>query len=208
MAKPRLVYVSQASELGTCYQLAELEALSAWCRAEQLLLMLDGARLGTALATSDVTLADLARLCDVFWIGGTKLGALMGEAIVVPNAEIAQDFAFHIKQRGGLLCKGRVLGVQFEALFQDGLYFALGEHANRMAKALAQGIQEAGYSLYAACDSNQIFAQLPNAVIEQLQTQFAFYVWEAITAETSVVRLVTSWATELAQVERFLRVMR
>ncbi len=142
MAKPRLVYISNATEAGTVYTKTELQGLSYVCKENGLLLLLDGARLGVALTAgiNDLTLDDVAELTDIFWIGGTKAGALIGEAIVVPNAQLADDFAFHIKQRGGLLAKGRLLGIQFVELFSDDLFYDLTRHANAMAQKLSAAI--------------------------------------------------------------------
>lgn len=210
MAKPRMVYISNASELGTLYNKAELQALSVLCRKKGLLLFMDGARLGAALTASknDLTLPDIMQWVDIFWIGGTKAGALFGEAIVIPDQRLSEDFAFHIKQRGALLAKGRVLGIQFAELFRDTLYFDLTRYANEMAEKLSAGIVAAGYSLLAETETNQVFPILPNALIERLQDQFSFYIWQPVDEHTSVVRLVTSWATEEAQVDRLLAEVR
>jgi len=211
MAKPRLVYVSNATETGTIYGKSELQAISDLCRQRSLLLFLDGARLGAALAAknNDLTLPDLPRLTDIFWIGGTKAGALLGEAIVIANPALADDFAFHVKQRGGLLAKGRVLGIQFQELFgESNLFFGLARHANAMAKKLAAGIIDAGHELAAATETNQVFAILPDALIESLQRDFAFYVWEKHDGQRSVVRLVTSWATKEAKVDALIAKIR
>lgn len=206
MARPRLVYVSNATEVGTLYTKAELRAISELCRERGLLFFLDGARLGAALSAdkNDVTLADIAEVTDMFWIGGTKVGALVGEAIVINNDALAADFAFHIKQRGALLAKGRLLGLQFRELFRSGLFFDLAGHANRMAKDLSIGIAEAGYQMATEAETNQIFPVLPNALIEELKEAFGFYVWEKIDDDHSVIRLVTSWATQEEQVKAFI----
>ena len=206
MAKPRLVYISNATEAGTVYCKAELEALSATCRANDLLLLLDGARLGAALSANinDLTLQDIAELTDIFWIGGTKAGALIGEAIVIPNERLADDFSFHVKQRGALLAKGRLLGLQFVELFTSNLFFELTRHANAMAQKLSDAITRGGYTLSALTQSNQIFPILPNAMIEALQEKFDFYVWEKVDDERSTVRLVTSWATDERQIDAFI----
>ena len=206
MAKPRLVYISNATETGTVYTKAELQLLSNVCKENNLLLLLDGARLGVALTadTNDLTLKDIAELTDIFWIGGTKAGALIGEAIVIPNAQVANDFAFHIKQRGGLLAKGRLLGLQFLALFSDGLFFDLTKHANVMAQKLSNGMTKFGYTLTAPTESNQIFINLPNKLIESLKKKYDFYIWEKIDDHHSVVRIVTSWATDEKQVDSFI----
>ena len=209
MAKPRLVYLSNATELGTVYTKAELTALSETCKANDLLLLLDGARLGTALSAdiNDLTLSDIAELTDIFWIGGTKAGALIGEAIVIPNAQLAEEFSFHIKQRGALLAKGRLLGLQFSQLFKNDLFFELTRHSNLMAQKLSDAITGAGYSLAAQTESNQIFPILPNAMIEALQSSFDFYVWEKSDDQRSVIRLVTSWATDEEQVDAFIEAL-
>ena len=206
MAKPRLVYISNATELGTIYSKAELAKIADLCKKRDLLLFLDGARLGAALAAAnnDLTLPDIAALTDIFWIGGTKVGALLGEAIVISNQSLATDFAFHIKQRGGLLAKGRVLGVQLLELFRSNLFFELSSHANQMAQLLSLGISEAGYKFAASTETNQVFPILPNTLIARLEEEFAFYVWEQITSDKSVVRLVTSWATDQKHVVSFL----
>jgi threonine aldolase len=206
MAKPRLVYISNATEFGTVYTRTELTGLRAVCDAHRLLLLVDGARLGAALSAprADVSLSDLVSLADAFWIGGTKAGALIGEAIVLPNAAIAEDFAYAVKQRGALLAKGRLLGLQFQTLFEDGLYFKLAAHANAMAQKLSHGIVRAGHSLAAQTQSNQVFPVLPNALIERLREQFAFYTWSESGDARAVIRLVTSWATDEARVDAFV----
>lgn len=207
MARPRLLYVSNATETGTIYTLAELREISVLAKQRGLLFFLDGARLGAALAShkNDATLADIASLVDLFWIGGTKVGALLGEAVVVCNPALAQDFAFHIKQRGGMLAKGRLLGIQFNALFgQSDLYTSNARHANAMASKLASGIAAKGYALSAEVETNQIFPVLPDSLIATLQAHFAFYVWSKASPGHSVIRLVTSWATDESQVDNLL----
>lgn len=207
MAKPRLLYISNATEAGTVYTLAELRAISSLARTRGLVLFLDGARLGAALASdkNDATLADIAALVDIFWIGGTKAGALLGEAIVVCNPVLTEDFAFHVKQRGALLAKGRLLGIQFQQLFGDNaLFFSLAKHANAMAAKLAAGITASGYALAANTETNLVFPIFPNAVVSALQQEFAFYVWAKADGEHSVIRLVTSWATDDDHVDSFL----
>jgi threonine aldolase len=203
MTRPKLVYISNATEVGTVYTKQEVTQLSKCCKSNSLLLMIDGARLGAAITSlkSDLSLSDIAELCDIFWSGGTKAGALIGEAIVIPNAKLADDFAFHIKQRGALLAKGRLLGIQFETLFSDKLFFKLSENANKAAQRLSNAFIDAGHKLAAATESNQIFPILPNTLISQLKEQFDFYVWEPLDNDRSVVRLVTSWATDDAQID-------
>ncbi|MGQ3215334.1 MAG: threonine aldolase family protein [Shinella sp.] len=205
MAKPRLVYLSNATEVGTLYTKKELEAISRLCKEHGLLLLLDGARLGAALSAqkNDLTLKDIAELTDIFWIGGTKVGALLAEAIVIPNPRLREDFQFQIKQRGGLLAKGRVLGLQFRELFRDGLYFDLARHANGMAQRLSSKIAHAGHRFAAETETNQLFPILPNALIEKLKEHFDFYIWEPHDESASVIRLVTSWATQDVHIEAF-----
>ena len=206
MTRPRMVYISNATETGTVYTKVELQALSKTCKENGLLLLLDGARLAAALTANinDLTLKDIAELADVFWLGGTKVGALIGEAVIIPNHELAVDFDFHIKQRGALLAKGRLLGLQFVELFKNDLLFDLAKSANDLAQTLANAVLDNGYHLAATTESNQVFPILPNAVIERLQEKFEFYVWEKVDEENSVVRLVTSWATDESQVQLFI----
>ncbi|HBG69998.1 MAG: threonine aldolase [Bacteroidetes bacterium GWF2_43_63] len=206
MVKPRLVYISQSTELGTVYKLPEMEALSAFCKKNNLLLYADGARMGAALTSpaADFTLADMARLFDAFYIGGTKNGALLGEAIVLLNRDLKRDFLFHLKQRGALLSKGRLAGTQFAALFNDDLFFDLARHANRMALKMAAAIESQGFPFFAQPESNQIFPILPMSLIEKLSKEFGFYIWRKTDAEHAIIRLVTSWATPESEVERFI----
>lgn len=198
MVQPKMVYISNSTELGTVYSKTELEALSTLCRRHNLLLFLDGARLGAALTSSDndLSAADVARLVDVFYFGGTKNGALLGEALVICRDELKEDFRFLIKQRGALLAKGFVMGLQFEALFQDDLFFRLARHANEQAAIIAKAMTKLGYSFYAPPQTNQLFPILPNSLLEGLAKQFVFSVQERIDEESSAIRLVTSWATD------------
>lgn len=206
MTRPAMVYLSNATESGTIYSIEELSAISRFCKEHGLLLMLDGARLGAALTakTNDLDFPTINRLVDVFWIGGTKAGALIGEAIVIPNRDLARDFAFHIKQKGALLAKGRLLGLQFVGLFRDELFFSLSQRANQLAEKISDGIVRSGYALSVVTESNQVFPVLPNSLVESLQTDFGFYPWESRDDGTSVIRLVTSWATEEEQVDRLI----
>lgn len=209
MVKPKLVYLSNATELGTLYSKQELTAISEFCRENNLFLFLDGARLATALTAekNDLSLQDIAQLTDLFSLGATKNGALIGEAIIINNPALAEDFAFNVKQRGGMLSKGRLLGIQFVELFKDNLYFELAEHANKMAKKLSAGLQSHGLQLEADTETNQIFAVLPDALITRLQEKFDFYVWSRKTADSSVVRLVTGWATPEEKVDEFIALL-
>jgi threonine aldolase len=206
MTKPKVVFISQASELGSIYSKAELESLYAFCQKNDLYLYLDGARIGSALTAkeSDLDLADIAKLTDMFYIGGTKNGALLGEAIVINHAGLQSQFRWHMKQRGALLAKGRVIGAQFLELFTDGLYFDLARHANRLAALLANRLEEMGFSFLLPPQSNQIFPILPNALISQLQKDYGFYVWGDFDGASSSIRLVTSWATQEQAVDEFL----
>lgn len=210
MVKPRVVFISHSTEVGTVYRRSELEAIAATCRENGLYLYLDGARLGSGLTSpqSDLTLPDLARLTDAFYIGGTKNGALFGEAIVINNPRLQTDFRYHLKQRGALLAKGRFLGIQFLALFKDNLYFDLARHANRLAAKLADGLAEQGFRFLTPPASNQIFPILPDPLIVKLQKQYGFYTWARVDAAHSAVRLVTSWATLEEKVDEFLETVR
>ncbi len=206
MTRPRLVYLSNATESGTIYSFEELSLISKLCKDRDLLLMLDGARLGAALTadSNDLSLQSITQLVDVFWIGGTKAGALIGEAIVIPNHLLAKDFAFHIKQKGALLAKGRLLGQQFACLFRDELFFTLSKQANQLAGKISEGVVRNGYSLAVATESNQVFPVLPNGLVESLQESFGFYIWESRQNGDAVLRLVTSWATDECQVDRLI----
>jgi threonine aldolase len=210
MVLPRAVYISQSTELGTVYTKAELEALSGKCKEHGLYLFVDGARLGAALASDacDVDPETLAKLVDVFYIGGTKNGALIGEAIVIVNPVLQDHFRYNLRQRGGLLAKGRAVSIQFLELFRDDLYFDIARHANAMAKQLAAGIRECGYQTFVDAPTNQVFPIFPNPVIEQLQPSYGFHVWEKFDEQSSVVRLVTSWATEANAVSEFLATLK
>jgi threonine aldolase len=208
MVKPRLVKISNSTEIGSVYSLEELESLSRFCRERKLLLYADGARLASALAASGVALADMRRLTDAFYIGGTKNGALLGEALVIGSDALKEDFRYFIKQKGGLLAKGRVLGVQFETLFRDDLLFGLARHANAMARKIAAALEAAGYGFLTDSPSNQIFPILPDTLIEKLQRNWAFYVWQKMDEGRSAIRLVTSWATKEEAVDKFIQEIR
>ena len=196
MVAPGLLYITQATEYGTVYSLAELEALSAVCRRHQIPLYLDGARLGYALASdrADFTLADIARLCDVFYIGGTKEGALFGEAVVAADPTRLPHFFPLVKQHGALLAKGRLLGVQFGALFTDGLYTRISRHAVLLAQELRNVFVEHGYRVALDSPTNQQFFILPNAVMDRLLPDVSFELWGPRGETETTVRFVTSWA--------------
>lgn len=206
MVLPRLVYISDTTETGTIYTKAELTALRTCCDRHGLFLFLDGARLGAALTAegNDLTLPDLAALADAFYIGGTKNGALFGEALVMnaPN----EHFRWHMKQRGAMLAKGRLLGVQFQALLEDGLYFDLARHANEMALRLRDGISALGYPFPVPSPSNQQFPVLPNSVVEALQSKgYEFETDHAADAAHTCVRFVTSWTTPESAIDALLK---
>lgn len=206
MVKPKLVYISNPTEIGTIYIKSELEALSKFCRANKLYLYVDGARLGSALCSNenDMDISDLGQLTDAFYIGGTKNGALIGEALVICNDSLKEDFRFHMKQKGALLAKGRLIGIQFLELFKDDLYFDLARHANKMADFLKSEFIKLGYSFLTESPSNQIFPILPNELIKKLEAKYSFYIWSKVDDENSSIRLVTSWATREAAVLEFV----
>ena len=208
--QPKLVYISHPTELGTLYTLQELTDLSRTCRAMGLYLYMDGARLGYGLAASgnDVTMADIAQLCDVFYIGGTKVGALFGEAVVFSNHIISEDFRYMIKQHGGMLAKGRLLGVQFAALLEDNLYTAMGAHADGLADQIRAVLKDLNLPLLVPGVTNQIFPILPDAVIEQLCQNFAFVVMDQIDDAHHAVRFCTSWATKPENVQALCDALR
>ena len=174
--QPKMVYISDSTELGTVYTKSELEALGDVCRRYGLYLFMDGARLGYALAApeNDLTIQDIARICDVFYIGGTKMGTMFGEAVVIRNPALNEDFRYMIKQRGGMLAKGWLLGLQFEAMFEDGLYFQIGSSANGYADRIRQTLTALGYPLTVDCGTNQVFTVMPDSVLDELAKSFCF----------------------------------
>lgn len=210
MTQPQMVYISNATELGTLYSKKELTDLSTYCRENGLYLFMDGARLPVALAGqgNDLSLADIARLTDVFYIGGTKNGALLGEAIVITHPDIRADFAFNVKQRGAMLAKGRVLGLQFLCLFENNLLFELASHANTLALKMATEIRSLGFEFLVEPATNQLFPILPYTVIHELEESCAFYVWKDIDGQQAAIRLVTSWATDESSCDAFISQLR
>ncbi|MBB3824955.1 threonine aldolase family protein [Xanthomonas arboricola] len=204
MVQPRLVYISNSTESGTIYTHAELDALSRFCRANDLLLYLDGARLGAALTANgnDLDLPTIAALTDAFYIGGTKNGALLGEALVIVNPALQADLRYLIKQRGALLAKGMVLGSQFAALFEDGLFFELAAHANTMAQRLRAGLLAAGAQFTSDSPTNQQFIAVSAQHAVQLAQRYDFERWEVRADGSDVIRFVTSWATMPEAVDR------
>lgn len=219
MVAPGVVYLSHPTELGTVYTRAELEAIADTCHRFGLRLYVDGARLGYGLAASDVSLPDLARVCDAFYIGGTKVGALFGEAVVFPHpanpaggagaAGLPLDAHFFtlMKKHGALLAKGRILGVQFEQLFSNGLYERLGAHAIEQARRLVDGLHAKGYTLAYDSPTNQQFPLVENSTVTRLQEHATFEVWEPRADGTTVVRFVTSWATEPRAIDDLLALL-
>ena len=201
--QPKLVYISNPTELGTLYTLAELEKLSQVCHALGLYLFLDGARLGYGLTArgNDVTLPDIARLCDVFYIGGTKVGALFGEAVIIGNPALAEDFRYLIKQHGAMLAKGRLLGLQFDVLMTDNLYFDIAAQAVAQADRIRQVLDRAGVTYLVPGTTNQIFPILSDALLAQLAQDFTFTEQQRVDQHHRAVRFCTSWATRQEQVE-------
>ena len=210
MVQPKLVYISNPTEYGTLYSLSELEALSAVCRELGLYLFLDGARLGYGLMAKDydVTMADIARLCDVFYIGGTKVGALFGEAVVISNPALKEDFRYIIKQHGGMLAKGRLLGVKFDALMTDNLYFEIAGQAVRLADKIRETLDELGVSHLVPGITNQIFPILSDKCLEQLAKEFCFTEMERVSDTHRAIRFCTSWATTEENVEKLCQALR
>lgn len=199
---PGMLYISHPTEYGTLYTKGELTRLSEICRKHEIPLFMDGARLGYGLMAkhTDVTLPDIAQLCDVFYIGGTKVGALCGEAVVFTK-NTPQHFMTRIKQRGALLAKGRLVGTQFDALFTDGLYFKISQHAIEMAERLKSVFVEKGIPFFMESPTNQQFVILENAKIEELRTQVSFCFWEKYDEQHSVIRFTTSWSTKEEDIE-------
>ena len=206
MVQPGMVYISFSSEVGTIYSLARLKAISEVCREYGLPLFIDGARMGYGLASEgcDVTLADIAALADVFYLGGTKQGALFGEAVVIVNDALKKDFRYCIKQNGGMLAKGRLLGIQFLTLFEDGLYFQLSEHAVSLAMRIRDAFESNGFGFLVQSPSNQQFPILDNATMERLSSDFLFSFWQKVDDTHSAVRFCTSWATKPEAVDALI----
>lgn len=209
MVFPGMVYISPPTEYGTLYTKTELEDISAICRANQIPLYLDGARLGYGLMSdsTDVTLPLIAECCDVFYIGGTKVGALCGEAVVFPRHNAPKYFMTLMKQHGALLAKGRLLGIQFDTLFTDDLYLKISRHAIQMAKLLKQGFQEKGYSFYLDSPTNQQFVILEDEEMERLKSHVSFSFWEKADENHTVVRFATSWATKETDIAKLMELL-
>ena len=203
IVQPGMVYISHPTEAGTLYTKAELTELYDTCRRYGLPLYIDGARLGYGLAAeeSDMTLPEFARLCDVFYIGGTKVGALFGEAVVIMNESLKKDFRFIMKQRGGRLAKGRLLGIQFDALFTDDLYFKISRHAIEMAHQVRDIFVSAGYPLLFDSPTNQQYPIMPDAELAEIGKCFGYEYWERVDETHSGVRFCASWATTQENVD-------
>lgn len=201
--QPKLVYISNATELGTIYNRQELEDISSVCKKYNLYLFMDGARLGYALAAknNDMTFADIAKLTDVFYIGGTKVGAMFGEAVVISNSAIAEDFRYLIKQHGGMLAKGWLLGMQFEALLENNLYLQIANHANVLAEQIQKTLTALGYRMLVPAATNQLFPVLPDTLLDKLAEHFTFSEQVRVDETHRAVRFCTSWATKQENVD-------
>ena len=206
IVQPGMVYISIPTEYGTMYSKEELTALSAVCRQYDLPLYVDGARLAYGLAAegNDLTLPDLAELCDAFYIGGTKVGALFGEAVVITNPAMKKDFRYIMKQKGAMLAKGRLLGVQFDAMFDNDLYFEMGRHAVGLALKIRDAFAAAGYPFLIESPTNQQFVILPDDDLATLERDFAIEYMERVDADHSGVRFCTSWATKAEDVDTLI----
>lgn len=210
MVIPKLVYISNTTEVGTQYTKQELEDLSVFCREHGLYLFLDGARLASALSSpvNDLSLADIARLTDMFYIGATKAGGMFGEALILLNDALKPNARHLIKQRGALMAKGWMLGIQFEVLMKDSLFFELGAHSNKMAAILKAGLEACGIRLAWPSESNQLFPILENTLIHELSKDFDMFTVEPLKDDTCIMRLCTSWATEEAECHRFVAALK
>lgn len=209
MVMPGMVYISQPTEYGTLYSKEELTETSKVCRANHLPLYVDGARLAYALASpeNDVTLSDLAELCDAFYIGGTKCGALFGEAVVIPQKGLIPHFFTIIKQHGALLAKGRIAGIQFDELFTDGLYERIGKPAIDAAEQIKEALRKFGYKLALDTPTNQIFCIVSNEVMKKIAQDVEFGFWEKYDETHSVIRFATSWATTMEDTQKLIRLL-
>ena len=206
--QPAAVYISHPTESGTTYTKDELIAISKTCHERNIALFVDGARLGYGLTAPDstITIADLAEYADAFYIGGTKCGAMFGEALVITNDLFKTDFRYHLKQRGGMLAKGRLLGIQFETLFEDGLYYRITKHANDMAMQIKKALTDKGYKFLVDSSTNQQFPIMPNEHLEKIGKNFCYSYWQDAEEEGyTVVRFCTSWATTQENVDELVK---
>ncbi len=208
--KPGMVYISQPTEYGTLYTLDELEKISIVCKRHALKLYADGARLVYALSCpeNDVKLNDLSRLCDAYTIGGTKAGLLFGEALIINEESACVNFRYLMKQRGAMLAKGRLLGVQFSALFTDGLYERIGAHAIRLAARIRTALADGGIPLYVPSPTNQLFPVFESAQLETLLKHFSLSPWEELADGRKVMRICTSWATREDETEKLIALLK
>lgn len=206
LVQPKMVYISNPTEVGTIYHKSELEDIYRVCKEHGLYLFLDGARLGYGLVCreNDLTLADIAANTDVFYIGGTKVGALFGEAVVITNDELKVDFRYNIKQRGGMLAKGRLLGLQFLTLFEENRYFEISAHAARLAEKLRDELTKMEIAFYIDSPTNQQFPILPDAILEKLKENYTFAYQARVDQNHSAVRFCTCWATKEENVDALL----
>ena len=202
MVQPGMVYISLPTESGTMYSKKEIMDIFDVCRKYDMCFFIDGARLGYGL-TSDISLPELAQLCDIFYIGGTKVGALFGEAVIISNDAYKKDFRYNIKRHGGLLAKGRLLGIQFETLFTDDLYFRISKNAIDMAMKLKKAFTDMGYELFADSYTNQQFVYLDDSKAEQLSKKYTFSLWGEYNGKKAY-RFCTSWATTNTQIEQLI----
>lgn len=200
---PKMVYISNATETGTFYTLDELKALYTYCQSKQLYLFIDGARLGVALAASHLSLEHMCHYSDAFYIGGTKNGAMLGEALVIKHPDLKPFFRYSIKQNGGLLAKGFVTAIQFEAIFTDDLFLRLGQHANELAQMLTNQLNALGIKPVYPVMTNQVFITLPKTTIQALSNHYAFEIWTEFET-TQTIRLVTSWFTQPSMVDQLI----
>lgn len=209
MVAPGMVYISHPTEYGTLYSRAELERLHLICQKYKIPLFLDGARLGYGLVAkdTDVTLEVIAECCDVFYIGGTKVGALFGEAVVITRPNFINHFFTTVKKHGALLAKGRILGIQFDTLFTDNLYFEISKNAIDMAEKLKQGFAKMGYQFYFESLTNQQFIILENQKMEELAQKITFGFWETLDENHTVVRFATSWATQQSDIDKLIEIL-
>lgn len=209
MVQPGMVYISFSTEIGTIYSKQELSTISSVCHKYHLPLFIDGARLGYGLCSpdNDVNIQDIAKYADVFYIGGTKVGALFGEAVVILNPALKQDFRYSIKQRGGMLAKGRLLGIQFLTLFTDNLYFKISQHAIDLAMKIRDALKENGIAFYADSPTNQQFPILSNDIIERLSKDFLLSPWAKVDENHMAMRICTSWATTEENVDKLLEAL-
>lgn len=208
MVSPGAVYISYPTEYGTLYSIEELEGLYTVCNEYSIPLFIDGARLGYGLAADKtVTLADIARLCDVFYIGGTKVGALCGEAVVFTKGNMPSHFVTSVKQNGALLAKGRLLGIQFDTLFTDNLYMSISENAVKRADEIKKALKEKGYRLHMENPTNQVFVILENEKMKELRKKVSFGFWEIFDSDHTVVRFASSWATSESEVKALAKLL-